>query len=117
MSDAPRPSIRSQADHLVKLTNVADRLETEAIKRGLKTAKEAPLWARLSNACVGTMRWLVTHEVQIKRYLAHAEELDALLAMEPHVRAAILAHGPTVAALAVQMAERERVAAAGGPTR
>ncbi len=112
-----RVSIQTQAGHVAWLSNTVDRLESEAVKRGLVKASELPLRASYNGAVHATMQWLVTNVDRIKRYLAHAEEIDRLLAMEPAVRAAIMDHGPTVAALAVEIAERERIAAAGGPTR
>lgn len=115
MSD--KISLKSQSDHLNWLANLADRLQAEAIRRKLLSEREAPLRAQQTAALIGTIRWLQRHEAAIKRHLAHAEEIDRLLAMDPAVRAAIMNHGPIVAALAVELAERERAASEGGPVR
>lgn len=112
-----RVSIQAQADHFAWMSNTLDRLEPEAKKRGYATEREAPMRVRYTGAIRTTLAWLREHEERIKRFLPHAPEIEQLLAMEPEVRAAILAHGPNVAALAVEIAERERIAAAGGPTR
>jgi len=107
-------SLRAQSDHLNWLANLADRLQPEAIRRKLLTEREAPLRAQQTAALIGTIRWLLKHEDAIKRFLPHAEEIDRLLAMEPEVRAAIMDHGPAVAALAVEAAAREVLGREGG---
>lgn len=117
MSDDPRISIQTQAGHVAWLSNTVDRLESEVVKRGLCKSAELPTRASYNGAIHQTMQWLVRNEARIRRFLPHAEEIEQLLALEPEVRAAILKHGPLVAELAVQMAEREAVSAAGGPAR
>jgi hypothetical protein len=114
MSDEQRVSIQTQAGHVNWLCNLADRLEPEATKRGLLNAKEAEMRTRYSAAVVGTMKWLVANEAEIRRFLAHRVEIQALLAMDPQDRAAILEHGATVARMAQEIARREQEAAAGG---
>jgi hypothetical protein len=117
MSDRPRVSIQAQAGHVNWLCNLADRLGPEAIKRGLTTGKETTMRAEYSSAVVGTMKWLVANEAEIRLFLTHREEIRALLAMTPEDRAVILFHGPMVAGIAREIADREAMAQAGGPTR
>ncbi|SON55792.1 hypothetical protein HDIA_2251 [Hartmannibacter diazotrophicus] len=70
-----------------------------------------------AKAIHATLVWLKKHEARIKRYLAHAREIDALLAMQAEDRAAILAYGPLVAELAMEVGRKEADAKAGGPAR
>jgi len=100
-------SLRTQLDHYAWMSNCIDRAEPELKKKGLANDREAPTRVRYTGAIRTTLTWLQKHEDRIRRYLRHAEEIDRLLAMEPEVRAAIMDHGPAVAALAVEAAARE----------
>jgi hypothetical protein len=108
MSDDQRVSIQAQAGHVNWLCNVVDRLEPEATKRGLRSPKEAELRTRYSAAVVGTMKWLVANEAEIRLFLAHRTEIRALLAMEPQERRAVLRLVPEAAELAANAATGER---------
>jgi len=89
-------SLRTQLDHYAWMSNCIDRVEAELKRRGLANDREAPMRVRYTGAIRTTLTWLQRHEAAIKRYLAHAEEIDRLLAMPPELRAAILSHEPDV---------------------
>lgn len=94
-----------------------ERAYQPMIGRGQMRAAEAELRLRYAEAILATLRWLRQHEAEIKRHQAHRAEIEQLLGLAPEVRAAILAHGPTVAELALELARGVAVAAAGGPMR
>lgn len=94
----------SIASQIAEVDHWAKRLRSRGF--GDKPAVRE-LHQQYTEAVRETLVWLQQHEAAIR----------AFLAMAPEVRAAVVAHGPIVTALSVELAKRDAIADAGGPTR
>ncbi|CAM5764654.1 hypothetical protein [Bosea minatitlanensis] len=75
--------------------------------RELRPAAQAQYDADRLEAAVRTLRWLQSHEPEIR----------AFLKLPAEAREAVLKHGETMAQMCLELAKTEAIAKAGGPVR
>lgn len=91
----PRFSLQGRSAHVNRMANMVDQVVREKCARGIMRDAEATEIARYNADVIGTFRWLVDHETDIR----------ALVKLPPADRAALIAHLDVAVAAAVRALE------------